>query len=539
MTSPAQSHINMIVSVITLIFTRCLMTVGSFIVVILLTMKFGAGSDTDAFFMARLVPITLIAPMTIAFNLALIPTYSSVSASQGQKAATRLAGQFLALTLFGSLVITAAYILFADQIMLLLAPGLEPQPYRDAVWMTRLMAFAIIATNLYAVLDSIQNANRKFIYSAFCAMWLPLGSLTGAAVLTHFWGIRGMAVGIIAGSFMQVICLSPIMFNQLSFSGIHQQWFNNDMIQIVKAFGLIIMVLLTWQITTAVDRMFASLLGEGAVSALSLGAVLIGLIPLLIAFPVYKVMYPQLVELVRQKRNDRLERFFTGNFIIISFITIPVAVTLVLFAGTITQLAFNYGRFSEMAAVHTAVVIRYMSIGVPIAASAIILMYYFLISRQLKLILGVLIATVTVNALLDWILMQLLGLGGIALSSSMIAITRTIVFLLIAEHMIQGRIIVNVIQPVFKILLASLAAGCVMKMTHFAMKSIYAQPTTPAMFGMIIAAVGIGIIVYLAMNLALRNDTLWKCLNMIRKPQPSHTVAIGLTATETGNPSCD
>ena len=67
-----------------------LVSAGGFAVVVLLAAKFGASALSDAYFAARLIPITLVGPLSIAFNLAFVPEYIRIRKTGDERKAAQL-----------------------------------------------------------------------------------------------------------------------------------------------------------------------------------------------------------------------------------------------------------------------------------------------------------------------------------------------------------------------------------------------------------------------------------------------------------------
>jgi len=518
MTIQRDHRYHYLVSTFVLVIARFSLSLGGFAVVVILASKYGATSITDAYFIARIVPVTLVHPLGMAFNLAFVPVYMTVKASGEKADQSALASSFLRLTFYCSLILTIIYIISAEWMVQVLAPGFSEPAHESAVLMTRIMAPSIFLTTIHAVFDSVLNARRRFVLSALSTLWVPAGALVGVLVWSDRWGVAGLAWGVVAGIAIQAVMLLPIIWKYFSNTGWWFDFRDQSMKRVLKGLGLSLMVISIWQINTAVDRMIASLLGEGAVSALSLGIVFLGLVPLVVAFPIYKVMYPELVKLVQEQNSDRLRAFFQGNFLIIAFLTVPVAVGLAIFAGPFTNLMFHYGKFSAEAASQTAEVIVYMALGLPGSIGAILAIYYFLITRRGKLLLRILVLTISANVILDLVLMQFLELGGIALSSTLIALFRTGIFVLILEKILQGRILVGFGIPFFKIVLASLLSGLVMHFFYQQLLLLISGEKAITQCIMLLLAGCAGIVVYILANLLLRNSQIYDLLTHLKKP---------------------
>jgi putative peptidoglycan lipid II flippase len=114
MNHPRSDRAHDIISTAALILARSFVIVGGFGTVVLLAVRFGATADADAYFIARMIPVTLVSPLGIAFNLAFVPVYIRTRTNQGKGDAARLASSFLNITLLASVMLTVIYTVFTD-----------------------------------------------------------------------------------------------------------------------------------------------------------------------------------------------------------------------------------------------------------------------------------------------------------------------------------------------------------------------------------------------------------------------------------------
>jgi putative peptidoglycan lipid II flippase len=510
-----------LISATALILARTAVMLGGFGAVVLLAAKFGATAETDAYFVARMIPVTLLSPLGIVFNLAFVPVYIGTRASQGRAEAAQLASAFLNITLLSSVVLTIVYIVFADGFVELLAPGFSPETRVPAVWMTRIMAVAMVFNSLHAVFDSVLNAERRFVASAASSLAVPAGTLFGVLVLADYWGITGLAIGVVLGFAVQGAALGPLMRQYF----VGHRWSLGGGSPLVRetmaGLGLAGILILTWQINTAVGRMFASLLGEGALSALSFGTAFIGVFPILVAQPVYKVLYPELVRLVREGRSSDLRTLFSENYVMVAFMTFPLAAALVVFSGHVTGLVFAHGRFGGAAVAQTAEVITYRALAIPGSVADVLLIYYLQVGRRTALIAYIAAATVAANALFSWILMRLMGLGGIALAYSVVTLVRTIMMAGIASRLLGLPVYSHLASPLVK--LAAAAAGATAAVYGVArmMADMDGRGTPMALLMTATASTVVGVGVYLLGNVVLKNERIWLLLGRIWRPSRS------------------
>ena len=70
---------NLLVSSGILIVSRCIVAIAGFAVTVFIAARFGADVETDAYFMARLIPVGVWIVICHALNVSLIPPYSFVT----------------------------------------------------------------------------------------------------------------------------------------------------------------------------------------------------------------------------------------------------------------------------------------------------------------------------------------------------------------------------------------------------------------------------------------------------------------------------
>jgi putative peptidoglycan lipid II flippase len=485
------------------------------------TAKYGATEDADSYFIARMLPITLVVPVSLAFNLAFVPAYAQALRKNGPSRAARLTVDLVYLTFGASLAVTCIYVIFADVIVHALAPGFSVTAHDAAVWMTRIMAFCIVMICMHALFDSILIAHRRFVISAFSSLWIPLGAILGVVVLADRWGITGLASGVLMGFVLSVVMILPVVWKYAARSSRRTGIVGPEARQAYKYLGFTMLLVFVWQVNTAVDRLIASLLGEGAVAALSLGVALIALMPALVALSVYKVLYPEMIQLVSEDRLPELRRLFVGNFLVVSFVMVPVAVTLAMFSTQVTGLLFGYGRFDETAVAHTADVILYLGLGLPAGMGGIFVWCYLLLTRRVRLLLQIVVATLVANALLDLVLMNLMGIGGIALSSSVIATIRVGILIVVVGRLVGGSIVSGLAVPLLKIVAAAALAAVAMGCVSHLLTEQFVTGGIVTRFALAAVVLLIGAGGYLAANGLLRNKPLWQLLSLATGAQRS------------------
>ena len=105
--------------------------------------------------------------------------------------------------------LTIVLLLFAPWLVRLLAPGLEPAYYVDAVRLFRIGSFSTAAAGLAAMRSALLYSNQRFAVPLSQAS-VNLFTVAGAFLLWRTAGIYGFALGYAVGSWVQlsILCVA-------------------------------------------------------------------------------------------------------------------------------------------------------------------------------------------------------------------------------------------------------------------------------------------------------------------------------------------
>lgn len=170
---------------------------------------FGAGAQTDSFFVAARLPLGLIAIVMVGANQALVPTFTTWLVQRGERETWRLVSLTLTASVLITVLLCAAMAAVALPAIWATAPGLTGQQLRLAASLTRLIVLIVPLVTAAEVLRSLLNA--RGIVVAPAAMHLALnGTAATFIVLLREHGVYAIAWGYLAGSLVQLVILSAL-----------------------------------------------------------------------------------------------------------------------------------------------------------------------------------------------------------------------------------------------------------------------------------------------------------------------------------------
>lgn len=319
--------------------------------------------DQDAFNVANNLPDLLSALISGgALAMAFTPVLSSLLTREGRDSAwdifSRIAN--LAFIITGSLSLVIA--LLADWLVSWkfgIAPGL---PLERQHLVAELMRLNLGATMIFSISGLVMaglQANQHFLLPALAPIFYNLGQIFGLVVLAPQTGLRlgpvmlpafgmgvhGLVYGVILGAllhlFIQVPGLVRYKFTWTPAIGLRHP-------EVLRSLGLLgprILTMLFIQLIFVARDNLASGLGEGGISALTYGWMIMQVPETLIGTAIATALLPTLAELVARGEMEKYKQTIERAVQVLLAVCLPLTAVLMMGLGPLVKLVFA-GRFS-------------------------------------------------------------------------------------------------------------------------------------------------------------------------------------------------
>jgi len=250
------------------------------------------------------------------------------------------------------------------------------------------------------------------------------------------------------------------------------------------------------QMGAVVEKMLASGLPEGSISALNYGTRLVQFPNGVIGTSIVTVLYPTLASLASGGDRERFRLALSQGVRVVCFFMVPLAVGLALLREPIVALAFQRGRFDAAATEASAFALLFLSIGLVGFTLRELLSraYYSLQDTRTPMFVG--LAGLGLNIGLNLVLTPLLRQGGLALGAALSALLTTTGLLYLLRRRlghIDGKAIVS---SLVKILVASGAMAAAAQGTHGLVQTLWPGSGLGAQALRLGAVAGVGAVVY-------------------------------------------
>jgi len=340
---------------------------------IIIARLFGAGSGTDAFFVAFKIPNffrRLFAEG--AFSQAFIPVLAETRVADGDKHdQTQHLVVHTAGTLGGILVIlTLLAELSAPWLIILFGPGfyLEGgERYELTVQMLRITFPYLLLISLTGLAGAVLNSFGRFAVAAFTPVLLNL-SLIGAAIwlapLTDV-PVVALAWGVLIAGLVQLAFQLPFLARLGVLGRPRWGWADSGVRKIMQLMLPVIIGSSVLQINLVIDTIIASFLITGSVTWLYYADRMVEFPLGVFAIALSTVILPSLS---RQHAEDDPESFSTTMdwaLRLAVIIGLPATVGLFMLAGPIITGLFQYGDFGSQDVDMAALALMAYAIGLP------------------------------------------------------------------------------------------------------------------------------------------------------------------------------
>ncbi|MGC8971703.1 MAG: murein biosynthesis integral membrane protein MurJ [bacterium] len=421
---------------------------------------FGAKAITDAYLVAQVLPLTLAGLIGGALTTVFIPVFLEEKEKNGEEKAWYAADTVLSVSFVYLIVATVISYLLTEPFLRLIAPGFPSDRLKLATLMTRLLLPSLLFHGILGILTGLSQSYKQFLIPSIGGFLYNLCVIFSIITLGKALPPFSLALGNVLGVFLQVFLVFLYLKKRLPYIRWHID-FSHPAVK--KTFYLMIPVLLgasVGYLNTIIDRIFASGLPEGSISALNFGARIKDLPVSLFANSLSIAIYPTASELVIEGRNDKIIDLLNKAIRFIWIIVIPASIGLIVLDKEIIRFLFERGAFDSRATILTAGALRFYSLGLfafsagPVVARA----FYSFQDTATPVIVSFL--AIGMNILLNAILVRVMAHLGLALATSISSMFSFILLLFLLKKKLGyiggEKLVINFT----KILLSSLIMGC-------------------------------------------------------------------------------
>lgn len=335
---------------------------------ILVARVFGGGLFADALFVAFRIPNLLRSVFAEgALTSAFVPVFAGELA-KGREDARSAIRSVAGLLLTATAIVTLLGIIFADRIVLAIAPGFTEggDRYRLCVLLTRILMPYIMCVSIVALLNGALNSVHIFGASALAQVVMNLTLIAGAIAAAFFGSWNAaivLALSALGGGILQIVAQIPALRRSgFSLKPSRVIWSRASR-SVVHLMLPAVLGAAVYQLSIFLTTQLASVLETGSVAWLSYADRLAQLPVGVFAVALSSVLLPTLSNAHARGDKDQFKGSLLDALRFSSFVMIPASLFLFMFAHPIVEILFERGRFGPADTFKTALAAQAFSVG--------------------------------------------------------------------------------------------------------------------------------------------------------------------------------
>jgi putative peptidoglycan lipid II flippase len=392
---------------------------------------FGAGDAMDAFNVAFRIP-NLVRDLFAegAMSAAFVPVFMRELTREGKPSAWRLGNNVINALLVSTGILVVAGVLLAHPIVTLFAGDYASVPGKLelTVLLARMMLPFLMLVALAAACMGMLNSLQHFFVPALAPAMFNVATiacaLTLVPVMPHVGlpPITAIAIGAVGGGLAQLFVQWPLLRREGFRYRALLDWKQEGLHRVLLLMGPGTIGLAATQVNVFVNTVLATAEGTGAVSWLNYAFRLMYLPTGLFGVSIATATIPAISREAARDDRPAMRRTLGDGLSLMLVMNVPATVGLIVLAHPIVRVIFERRAFLPSDTAATAAALQLYAVGllgysiVRIASPA----FYALGDSGTPV--RVSIASVVVNAVLNVVLVRLLGYRGLALGTSIAAL---------------------------------------------------------------------------------------------------------------------
>jgi putative peptidoglycan lipid II flippase len=395
---------------------------------------FGTSVESDAYFVA-LTPTTLAITFSVSLSSVFLPMF--IKHLNQKNNAFEFSNRIIFLLLSFTIFIYLFVFFRGDLFVSLIAPGMDLEGKALAIDMLIIMfplVFVVIVIQLYTVmLNSFDN------YSLPAACILPNNLLIILYLLFigDSFGITGVSYVTLIAFIIQFLILY-FSLRKFDYRFRPSNFFEGT----TKEFIILLLPILVStgfsQLNAIVDRLLASTLQEGSISALMYSYKLRTLILGIFVTGIISVTAPKISRLAHGKKFEELGNVTRESVLIVFLLVAPLTGIFMLFSQEIIEILFERGEFGEDATLLTSGIFFYSSTAILATSFRDVVIRTFYAFGDTKTPTKIIILGLIVNMILSYLFVKVMGLSGLGLSLSISMVFSSIMIGIKLKDIIPG-----------------------------------------------------------------------------------------------------
>lgn len=428
----------------------------------------GVGNEFDIYLAAFRIPDFIFSIVVFgALSAGFIPVFSKLIFKKEKDRAFKTANVALNLIFVLLIVLCFVAVIFTKDLVNFIAPGFDSSKKEATIELTRIMLLSPIFLLLSSIFGGIlQSFKRFFIYSLSPIMY-NIGIIIGAVYFVNWWGLPGLAWGVVLGSFLHF----AIQISTVKKLGFKYQFTidtkNTEVKKIARMVAPRLLTIVATQFNLVIITIIASTLAIGSLTVFNLANDLQSFPLGLFAISFVVASFPTLCALSGKGNRKNFIASLASTAKQILFFVIPISILLFILRAQIVRVALGTEGFTWEDTILTFDTLGIFVFSLFAQALIPLLTRSFWALHDAKTPFIISLISVLINLILAFSLSKQYGVVGLSMAFSISSVINVALLYYLINKKIGFSCHRAIFKSVVKISLSSVIAGI------FAYASLY------------------------------------------------------------------
>lgn len=383
----------------------------------------GTGVEADAYYMVLSIYHVLELGLSTSIFQSFFPIYRRMAVEQvDEQKRMRFVNTAFTLLIICAVVLGVVELVSRELFISVFAPGFSGDTRSLTGYLMIFSAPMLVFIVAAECVSAMLRAHDRFANSQAREVATHIAAIAVVLLLYRSYGVTALGVSMLMGSLARLAVQLPALHR------IHKlrpafDFRNADVREMLRRIPAILISTSSTQIKNIVAKMMASMLPAGTVSALNYGHRLESALGGLLSTAMATGMYPEMVALFVRNEKEKLSRLLYRAIQIFALIVIPVCVGGFFTGEAIVSVVYQRGAFGASEVQTTASVFVAYLLGTFFHGASNIVSNIFFSAGNTKTPMIFNCVDLILNVVLSLVLMQFMGVVGLALAASLSTMT--------------------------------------------------------------------------------------------------------------------
>lgn len=406
--------------------------IGFFFRDILMAQTFGLGSALDNFFIALLIPMFIVTVLCMPLGTVFIPIYLGAKGKQNPYAAQALVSSVSFWTSAFLLIVCIALYLIGPNLLPLFYFKKSPPDMEQIIPLLDIALPILFFSGIVILGNAVLNASGRAVLTSVAQLIVPITAIGFLLLFGRIYGVKAVMFGMVTGQLLNLAIVQYYLkSHDISLLPRFNLPYQPKLSPLLQQYSPLVVSAFFVAVAAPVATLLAITLPEGSVSAFNLGNKVVLFITGLVNTAISTVMLPYFSRLVTKNHLVSARNELSFFLLFATFVSIPISAVLFIWSEPIIRLLFEHGTFNKSSTELVTRVMQYSVVQLPFFVSNSLLLKFATATKHVYAITAVAIIGLLVNIGVSILLMNYMGVAGIALGASVSMLSSTVLLVLV------------------------------------------------------------------------------------------------------------